>query len=771
MPEAPRTNKNKKFRSLTVTIVFVFMALSILTLLASAGSLLLFSYKAQEKAIASEQGFAVNQAAEEVNTFVKDKQEILDQAADLNNLATSADRRSLVMNKLLGRNPAFRQLFLIDPNGSVLERVSRLPSFSTDPLETYKVPLLASSRADLNYISPVYIDPTTSEPIVLVAVPAKNILRDPLGAFVAEVNLKFMWDLVSSIGADHIGQAYVVDRQGTLIAFRDVSRVLAREDVRNVYEVQEFMESTMEEEDTPAYAAGIDGTKVIATHKALGDPDWGIIVEWPVMDAFSVIVQGLWFSLGYVIVGAILALLAGFYFSKWITKGIIDLNVAAEEISKGNLDARVSLTSDNEIGHLAESFNSMAGKLKEIYANLDAKVREKTNALTVQVAEAEKSKSAILNLLEDIEEEKKKVDETVKVRTKELSDEKARLLASINSLSFGFVIIDGANNILIKNPALSRILEVVDEPRNLGDIAKYLRDFDLVALCKESVVSNKFITHSDISYGKKYLRVSCAPVLEQLRSGLQVIGNVVLVEDITEAKVMERSRDEFFAVASHELRTPLTAIRGNADMILEMYSDKIVDKDMKEMLQDINVSSVRLIAVVNDFLEVSRLEQGKIQMKIERFNPMEVVEKVHRDLKEMISKKGLSLVIAPAPASVPDIIGDKNRVEQILVNFIGNATKFTKEGTITVSLEPESGKMRFRVIDTGTGISEHNQALLFRKFQQAGEQMLARDVSQSTGLGLYICKLIVANMNGEIGLEKSELGKGSTFFFTMPLAA
>jgi signal transduction histidine kinase len=191
---------------------------------------------------------------------------------------------------------------------------------------------------------------------------------------------------------------------------------------------------------------------------------------------------------------------------------------------------------------------------------------------------------------------------------------------------------------------------------------------------------------------------------------------------------------------------------------------------MKEMLLDIDASSVRLISIVNDFLEVSRLEQGKIEIQKENFDPHDLVNKVIRDLKEMTSKKGLTLGYEPEEMLVANIFADKNKTEQVLVNFIGNSVKFTKEGTIVISLAQEGNKIRFRVTDTGVGISEHNQSLLFRKFQQAGEKMLARDVSQSTGLGLYISKLIIATMGGEIGLEKSELGKGSTFFFTLPIA-
>ena len=375
--------------------------------------------------------------------------------------------------------------------------------------------------------------------------------------------------------------------------------------------------------------------------------------------------------------------------------------------------------------------------------------------------------------------EKKRVDEKVKEKTKELQEEQARLLASINSLSFGFVIADLNDNVIVKNAVLSTILELTEEPVSMKSIIDSFKGVTsgldvLTHSCRECIDLKKVVELKEISHGKKYLRVFCTPIImkNETSQDMQetVIGYAMLIEDVTEAKIMERSRDEFFAVASHELRTPLTAIRGNADMMLEMYTDKIVDKDMKEMLQDIDTSSVRLINIVNDFLEVSRLEQGKIEIKKENFNVSDVVEKVVRDLKTMDEQKGLSLVYIAPPSPLPIVFADKNRTEQILVNLVGNAAKFTKEGGITITASVAGNFIGIRVIDTGLGISEHNQALLFRKFQQAGEQMLARDVTQSTGLGLYISKLIISSMGGTIGIEKSELGKGSTFMFTLPIS-
>lgn len=386
---------------------------------------------------------------------------------------------------------------------------------------------------------------------------------------------------------------------------------------------------------------------------------------------------------------------------------------------------------------------------------------------------------AMMNLLEDLDAEKKRFEIDVQEKTKELREEKARLLASINSLSLGFIIADTDDMVIVKNAAISTILELAEEPTSVRDIVNSFKGVSagldvLVHSCRECIDLKKVVELKEISHGKKYLRIFCTPIITKDETSQdaqgKVIGYAMLVEDVTEVKIMERSRDEFFAVASHELRTPLTAIRGNADMMLEMYADKIVDKDMKEMLQDIDTSSVRLINIVNDFLEASRLEQGKIEIKKENFNVTDVIEKVVRDLEIMITQKGLSIVYTAPSSSLPTVFADKQRTEQILINLVGNAAKFTKEGGITITASVVGGFVGIRVIDTGLGISEHSQALLFRKFQQAGEQMLARDVTQSTGLGLYISKLIISSMGGTIGIEKSELGKGSTFIFTLPIS-
>ena len=375
-------------------------------------------------------------------------------------------------------------------------------------------------------------------------------------------------------------------------------------------------------------------------------------------------------------------------------------------------------------------------------------------------------------LLQEVNHGKEKAEDMVKVRTKELAEEKARLLASINSLAFGFVIAGVDGSILIKNPSLSRILGLTEEPGRVDDIAEAFGDtFNLKKFCADSIERQVPSEKSDISYGNKFLRVLCAPIFAEAESAAttgSVIGSVVLIEDTTEAKVIQRSREEFFSIASHELRTPLTAIHGNTDLLLDTYKEKLPDPEMRAMLEDINASSGRLISIVNEFLQISRLEQGKIEIERQPFDLSEAIAQVVRTLTEMASQKNITLSFESSP--IPLVMGDKNRTEEVLENLIGNAIKFTSEGGVSVSVESMGTQVKVRVTDTGIGISEQNQANLFRKFQQASEDLLARDNSQSTGLGLYISKLLMTAMGGAVVLEKSALGKGSTFSFTLPVA-
>lgn len=447
-----------------------------------------------------------------------------------------------------------------------------------------------------------------------------------------------------------------------------------------------------------------------------------------------------------------------FALNRFIFSRFVKLTRTVQEISTTHdLKTKIKEDGNDEIGHLGRSINEM---LLELAGSQQAE-KEAIELLREEKASVEKQ------VIERTEALSKAKDDISKGWL-QIQQEKVRLTASINSLPLGFIMTDADGNVLIHNPIVTKIFNLVTDEWKIADVFKKIASkIDLSAHISNSIVERKQVVINDIQLESTYLKITIVPILTH---HTDVIGTVILVEDITEAKVLERARDEFFSIASHELRTPLTSIKGNTALIKQYYSEMLNDKNLKEMIDDIHESSNRLILIVNDFLDVSRIEQGRITYNIENINCIEIVQGVIHDLQISADEKNIKLSI-DNQATNPIIKGDKDRVQQIIYNLVGNALKFTDNGDVKVELKNKENKVEVRIIDTGTGISADGQALLFRKFQQASDNPLTRKSSSGTGLGLYISKTLAIGMRGDVTLEHTEPGKGSTFLLTLPESA
>jgi len=367
--------------------------------------------------------------------------------------------------------------------------------------------------------------------------------------------------------------------------------------------------------------------------------------------------------------------------------------------------------------------------------------------------------------------EKQSVEAKVVERTREVHEEQAKLRASIEGLTVGFMLMDNTDHIVVQNRALRKIFDLPSRIESPTQLTELLTNCDLVAQCQKAKREGQHEI-KEVGMGAKILHLFVGPVIVEGNDKEEVIGTVILVQDITEEKVLARSRDEFFSIASHELNTPLTAIKGNASLMLGYFS-KVLNKEpqLKELVHDIQESSVRLIGIVRDFLDVSRIEQGKMVFRKEAVALDKVMESLLYEMRPIVNSKHITLTTDTHTLDkLPKVWGDKDRITQILYNLIGNGLKFTDTGSVTIDTTVEGKVVRLRVSDTGRGISINNQKLLFHKFQQAGDSPYTRDTTRGTGLGLYISKLMVESMGGSIGLESSEEGKGSVFFLELPIA-
>ncbi len=237
------------------------------------------------------------------------------------------------------------------------------------------------------------------------------------------------------------------------------------------------------------------------------------------------------------------------------------------------------------------------------------------------------------------------------------------------------------------------------------------------------------------------------------------------IQDISHDKELDRLKDEFLSVASHELRTPLTAIDGLVAMIREGEYGQ-VNKNLLEPLEDVNTSSERLIRLVNDLLNVSRIQAGRLKYTISDFFIQPVAKEVVDLLTPIAEEKGLKLQVG-SEFKEGMVSADLDKVKQILNNLIGNSFKFTDKGSITVLSSEDSETVKIFVEDTGIGISVEDQQKLFGKFQQLES---GKGRPAGTGLGLYLSLQMAKKMGGNLWLEKSEKGKGSTFAFSVPKA-
>jgi signal transduction histidine kinase len=260
-----------------------------------------------------------------------------------------------------------------------------------------------------------------------------------------------------------------------------------------------------------------------------------------------------------------------------------------------------------------------------------------------------------------------------------------------------------------------------------------------------------------------------AELLERLATqSVLAIENARLYTELEEKsrllEIASRHKTQFLANMSHELRTPLNAILGYNELIVDgIYGE--VPARIREVLERVDASGRRLLELINDVLDVSKMEAGQLTLSFQDYSLEDVVQTVYAALEPLAAEKGLALRAALAP-DLPAGRGDERRISQVLVNLVGNAIKFTESGEVAVRATVDDDAFVVSVRDTGPGISAADQAKLFREFQQLDNA--STRAKGGTGLGLAIVKRIVASHGGRVWVE-SHVGSGSTFAFTLPV--
>lgn len=349
--------------------------------------------------------------------------------------------------------------------------------------------------------------------------------------------------------------------------------------------------------------------------------------------------------------------------------------------------------------------------------------------------------------------------------------------AIVEGITDGVLVVDADDSIQLVNPAAARILGVPQEElqdRKLDTILAEMTspvDQQLAQKLYQVVTTQQANLPEQGETFVERITVEDKTIIASLTS-ISLTSNpktpssiLIVLRDISQEAELDRIKNEFISTVSHELRTPMTSIKGYIDLLVTNKVGSLTDMQRK-FLQIIKSNADRLSALVNDILDISRLDAGRVKLEQQSINLDTVIRSVAASFNHQLEEKNLSLRLDISD-NLPLAYADPDRVTQVLVNLIGNATKYSRPNdSITITVEVVDQYFQIKVRDTGLGISEEDQKRVFDRFFRAERD--ANSLVDGTGLGLPIAKMFVEMMGGTIWVE-SELGKGSTFSFTLPL--
>ncbi len=431
-----------------------------------------------------------------------------------------------------------------------------------------------------------------------------------------------------------------------------------------------------------------------------------------------------------------------FILSTRISKPLISLTESARKLSKGDfsVSSYIQVRSRDELGILGEAFKDMSSDLKESYQKLE----EYSTNLEGKVDERTKELNKSLN---------------------ETADARDRIDGILKSVADGLIVTDINNRVVLMNRAAEDLLgirftEVVNQPIDFAIEEKTLREKVAETLGKKS--TGYFFDFHLPGDDPQHPRIMRARTSVTHDRGGQETGIVTIMHDVTHEREVDRMKTEFISTAAHELRTPLTSIQGFSEIL--MTRDDLGTEEQKKFLSYINKQSVDLTHIINDLLDISRIESGRgFALNKNFFNTCDAITGILPYFQEHYTKHRFEAILFETPL---ELYADKEKMEQIVKNLLSNAAKYSPEGgLIRVSETLQTGDYQVTISDEGIGMTQEQVEKIFDKFYRVD----ASDMGvEGTGLGMTIVKYIVEAHNGKINVE-SELGKGTAVTFTIPL--
>jgi signal transduction histidine kinase len=687
---------------------------------------------------------------------------------------------------LLQQVPAIDEVMQIDGNGHELLRVTRFATEAIAGTDYSNDPRFTQALAKRVWIGPIYFR-NHVDPYITIAIAHSGLYA---GVTAAEIDLRFLRDLVGSIQVGETGYAYVVGPQGQLLAQSDQLKAPRGTAMSGLAQVATILANEENKSALWDYGRDLGGRSVLAAGALVPRFNWFVIVEQPLSEAFTPVYAFLtqigWLALLCISVAA----LAGILFARHMVVPIRALHAGAARLGASEFGTRIEVHTGDEIEGLANEFNNMAQKLKESYSRLEQTVEERTRDLARSVRE--------LKALEEIG------------RTVASSLDLTAVLATIVDRAVELAQADaGAIFAYDKSLRVFRLKEAHGLDRAFVEEARTLSIPLAESLLGKAALERKPITipeleNADLHRIGELVRaagfhsVLLLPLVgpEEILGALVVqrraagdfppntislmqtfadqsviaMHNAELFREVEERgrqlQIANEHKSQFFANMSHELRTPLNAVLGYAELLVDGLYGEMPPK-AREVLERVQANGRHLLELINDVLDISKIEAGQLTLSMSDYSMRSIVESVVASTESLAKAKGLALTTEIAD-DLPIGHGDERRLTQVFLNIVGNAIKFTERGSVDIRARAVNGAFDIAVRDTGPGIAADDQSRIFDEFQQVDASNTRQ--KGGTGLGLAIARRFTEMHGGTISLS-SELGVGSEFRVIVPVRA
>lgn len=439
----------------------------------------------------------------------------------------------------------------------------------------------------------------------------------------------------------------------------------------------------------------------------------------------------------------------------WLTRRLKEVNRTLQDKLKEE---------GHQIIRLKQEQNAFRAKVAQRAREKDNQIRELTEKLKARLEEVgdpkkaqkdsqmKQTTEALLNILEDTEEARQRAEE-----------ERERTTTIINNFVDALMVVDGQGVVQMVNSRAQEIFEF-----NRGAEGKFLAELVSNPLLKPAL--DHVLDGRRLKVVKRqgfemkegvFFEVSTVPLAQPG----ETTGYLIVFHDVSREKLVQRMKTEFVSIAAHQLRTPLSAIKWSLRMLLDGDEGKL-NKKQKELMEKTYFSNQRMINLVNDLLNVSRIEEGRFLYEMEKVDLKDIIKETISSTKETADQRGIKISFKGERKNFPSVKADREKLVLSMQNIMDNAVKYSPDNsTVAISLEEEDGFLLVSIKDHGMGIPKSQQNRVFQRFFRAGNA-ISRE-TEGTGLGLFIARNVIEAHKGKIWFESRE-GKGTTFYFTIP---